>query len=179
MKKLKIFCFTFCQWQFHTIALTATIPSLSSPGQSFDNLLFYNTTFPYNNTTPLNLNVRPPDPSSYDYGPPGLPSIGTIKIYNFGRSLFHPDYHAVTMRILQDCEFRLARTPDARLGRGWRLWAHGGVELTLRPGPAMTWRMWCNAYDQFVLNLLRFQLHFNITDFRIGYIGGGEMVKTQ
>lgn len=179
MKKLNILGFTFCQWQFYSIALTATTPSLSDPGHSLNNLLLYDTIFPYNNTTPLNLNARPPDPSSYDYGPFGLPSIGTIKFYNFGRSLFHPDYHAVSTGILRDCDFRLARTPNARLGTNWRLWAHSSVELTLRPGPEMTWRMWCSAYNQTILNWLCFQLHFNITDFQIGYVGGGEMVKTQ
>lgn len=59
MKKLNILGFTFCQWQFYSIALTATTPSLSDPGHSLNNLLLYDTIFPYNNTTPLNLNARP------------------------------------------------------------------------------------------------------------------------
>ncbi|KAL2037598.1 hypothetical protein N7G274_009711 [Stereocaulon virgatum] len=176
MKSSVIHYFAFWRLVCSTITLAARIPPCST---ALIHRLSHTTTLLHNNTMPFSHNVRPPDPTYYGYGRIRGPDSGVIKIYDYGPELFFTDQCEVSLYIVAECEYHISRGPDVRLGPDQRFWTYGSVSVTLRPWHYMTWRKWCAAYEQLIIENLDFQLRFEITGFRIGIIGMGEVEKIQ
>lgn len=174
MKSSAIRYFTFWLLIHCTTTLAATIPACST---ALIHRLSRTTALLHNSTTPFSLDARPPDPTYYGYGHIRRPGGGFIKIYDYGPDLFFADYCEVGLYIVSDCEYHIPRDPDIHLGTEPRFWTYGCVAVTLRPWQYMTWRKWCTAYQQLMIDDLDFLLRFVIMGFELGFIGRGEVVK--